>query len=105
MTYTKAALDAETDQVLAYIADMRGDPEAAPPPLMDIAGRMAAQLSAQFPDDPALGRIVVAAGQAMSAVAAKCEQAGMPAEQALAVLVNAVAFAGQQIAQRPGGGS
>lgn len=105
MNFSKTALDAETDQMIAYIAESRSDPDAAPPAVTGIAGGIAAKLEAQFPGDPALGRIVVAVSQTASALVTKSEWAGLTPGNALAVVINAIAFAGQELAQRPGDGS
>lgn len=104
MTYSQAGLDALTDQAVTHIAAMRGDPGAAPAPLITAADEIATLLRAQFPGEPMLGRITVAVGQAAAGLANALDR--LPGDQALMAVLNAVAFAGEGIVhERPGGGA
>lgn len=96
----KAALDAGTDQTMAWFRDVRaalwGDTGDF---YTGLADGMAALIAEQFPGQPAAGRIVMAAVQALTGIAANLPPAVRSAPEVL-LAIGAVA-AGQLDRQAP----
>ena len=88
----KAALDAETDQALAWIRDARTDRfspvEAAV--YGELAGVLASQIGEQFPGIPA-GRVVMAVMQGLSGILIAMRELGLSPSPAALLTISALA--------------
>lgn len=76
-TPTKASLDAESDQQMAALRDVRADlEEAGDAEILTLAEALAVLLREQFPADAALGRITLAVAGALESILAATEVRG-----------------------------
>jgi len=91
----KTALDAETDQALAWIRDKRGTLGTAESVIYGELGRVVAlQIGAQFPGIPC-GRVVMAVTQALAGILTATRELGM--EPSPGVLLTISALAAEQL--------
>lgn len=100
MSAAETALQADTDQALAWARELRGslaDGEDGDI-VRDLAGRMAAQIRAEFPGVNA-GRIVMAAASAVNALNASLEEEGGGDGVEVDVLVSIASLAALELCE------
>jgi len=91
---SKTYLDAEADQSLAAVRDMRAELAALcgeGDRLFVLADSLAALLREQFPHDAALGRITLAVAGGLEAIRSATESRGVPLERPELAAVAALA--------------
>lgn len=98
MTPPKAALDAMTDQSLAFARDHRADAE---PEMLRLSGEAAALLVAQFPGQLGIaGRVVMCVAQQVTGVHALLEDG--EGKDTLGQLADVLALAAEQVVREAG---
>lgn len=100
MSETKATLDAQTDQVLAHLAQMRRRGGAVAVGVLPSARHLAAQLRVQFPGrDKDIARVLAAAASVLSAIEGWLSESGARPELIGPVLLDVLGYAAEDLNQ------
>lgn len=99
----KTALDAMTDQALAYVRDRREDESSRPAALLDVAATMAAVIAEQFPADRVTaGRAVMCASQMMAGIVVRLQDMQAADDLIGPMVADIFAFAAEQVVREAG---